>query len=56
MREHHGLSLGMILFVLAGFFFFFAAIPKSWGAEPWPWRERAIAAGLFCWLVSTAIE
>jgi hypothetical protein len=39
--------LALVLFLIAGVTWF---VP-----EPWPWRERVIALGLFFWALSTAI-
>lgn len=49
----HRAPFSLILAILALVFWAFAAFPYAWGAEPWPWRERFIAAGLFCWGLST---
>jgi hypothetical protein len=54
MRSHSGFSVGLFIFVLGCALFFLAALPYP-VAEPWPWRGRLIAAGLFCWSVSTAL-
>jgi hypothetical protein len=48
-NEHNNAPFHLILIVLALVFWAFAAVPYTWGPEPWPWRERFIAAGLFCW-------
>lgn len=45
------------LFVLALVLFFLAAFPYPVGPSPIfdPWRWRILAAGLFCWALSTAM-
>jgi len=47
----------MFVFVLALVLFFLAAFPYPIGASPTfdPWRGRLVAAGLFCWALSTAL-
>jgi hypothetical protein len=52
-NEHNNAPFRLILVVLALVFWAFAAFPYAWGPEPWPWRERFIAAGLFCYGLST---
>jgi hypothetical protein len=41
----------LILVVLAVVLFFIATVVPQ--PEPWYWRSRFIAAGLFCWCLST---
>lgn len=50
----HRAPLSLILAVLAVLFWAFASVPYR-VAEPWPWRERMIAAGLLCWGLSTFV-
>jgi hypothetical protein len=51
MNEHNGAPLHLILVILAAVLFFLAA---AWPApEPHPYRPRLVAAGLFCWVLST---
>jgi hypothetical protein len=45
-------SIHLILTAFAIVFFALAAF--SW-VDPWPWRTRLIAAGLFCWCLSTIV-
>jgi hypothetical protein len=41
--------LGLVLLFLAAFPFPFAATPADF------WRGRLFAAGMFCWMLSTAL-
>lgn len=51
MQSHRGFSLGLVLMLLALVFFFIAA--TAWPAPIEPYRLKLIAAGLFCWSLST---
>jgi hypothetical protein len=48
------ISVSLVLFILACVFFAFAG-GAWWAAPDWPWRNRLLAWGLFCWAVSTRL-
>lgn len=52
MRSPFVLSLHLVVFVIGLVFFALAAARRI---DPWPWRERLIAAGLFCIFLSQLI-
>jgi hypothetical protein len=51
MGNHRGFSFGLFLMILAVVLFFIAAV--AWPAPVEPYRAKLIAAGLFCWSLST---
>ena len=58
MRNNtHGFTLGSALFIAAVIFFGLASLGSGWyraSPNPW-WNNTLIAAGLFCWALSTAV-
>jgi hypothetical protein len=51
MTEHNAAPVRLFLVVLATVLFFVAA--AAWPAPVEPYRTKLIAAGLFCWCLST---
>ncbi len=51
MTQRNEAPLRLILVILAVVFFFIAA--TAWPAPIEPYRTKLIAAGLFCWSLST---
>jgi hypothetical protein len=48
--------IGLHTFLLVAAILLFLAAGISWMADPWPWRLKLIALGLFCWSASTIIH
>lgn len=42
-------------FLIVAAILLFLAAGISW-LEPWPWRGRLVALGLFCWALSTQVK
>jgi hypothetical protein len=55
MRHEGGFTLGSFFMLLAVVLFFLASVGYAWSPTPWPWNGRLIAAGLFCWSLSTLL-
>ena len=56
MRTRNGhFSIADFLMLLAIVLFFLASVGYAWTPTPWPWNGRLIAAGLFCWSLSTVL-
>lgn len=49
-------EIGVHTFLVVGAILFFLGASWPWIAEPWPWRGRLVALGLFCWALSTIIS
>ena len=56
MKYRHGsFALADFLMLLAIVLFFLGSVGYVWAPGPWPWNGRLIAAGLFCWSLSTVL-
>lgn len=55
MTHSVGFSISGFLLILAIVLFFLASIGRVWAPDPWPWSGRLVAAGLFCWSLSTVV-
>jgi hypothetical protein len=57
MERNNGFGLHSFVFILGLVLLFLAAFPFPIGPSPSfdPWRGRLFAAGMFCWMLSTAV-
>jgi hypothetical protein len=54
-RDAGKFGLADLLMMLAVVLFFLATLAHNWRPAPWPWSNGLVAAGLFCWSLSTML-